>query len=76
VDEAEKRVFERLPVVGIGVGMYAGYGAAQRMYILRGYVPDGLGLFYKDMPVTPGKKVLVDDNLALYLTKERGNEFK
>jgi len=72
MDEAEKRVFKRSPVVGIGFGMYAGYGPAQRMYILRGYVPDGLGLFYKDKPVIPGKEVLVDDDLALYLTKEKG----
>ena len=70
VDEAEKRIFERSPVVGIGVGMYSGYGPAQRMYILRGYVPDGMGLFYKDKPVVPGKEVLVDDDLVLYLTKE------
>jgi len=71
VDEAEKRIFERSPVVGIGVGMYPDYGAAQRMYVLRGYVPDGLGLFYKDKPVIPGKEVIVDDDLVLYLTKER-----
>ena len=71
VDEAEKRIFERSLVIGIGVGMYADYGAAQRMYILRGYVPDGLGLFYKDKPVIPGKEVIVDDDLTLYLTKER-----
>ena len=71
VDEAEKRIFERSRIVGIGVGMYADYGTAQRMYILRGYVPDGLGLFYKEQPVTPGQEVLVDDYLVLYLTKER-----
>ena len=72
VDEAEKRIFERSPIVGIGVGMYSDYGAAQRMYALRGYVPDGLGLFYKGQHVKPGQEVTVDDDLILYLTKERG----
>jgi hypothetical protein len=71
MDEAERRMFEKSKTIGIGVGMYADYGAAQRMYVLRGYVPDGRGLFYKEQPVLPGKEVLVDDYLVLYLTKER-----
>jgi ribosomal protein S18 acetylase RimI-like enzyme len=71
VDEAEKRIFERSRTVGIGVGMYSDYGPAQRMYALRGYVPDGLGLAYEGKPVRPGEEVRVDDDLVLYLTKER-----
>lgn len=71
VDKAEKQIFVRSRIVGIGVEMYADYGAAQRMYILRGYVPDGLGLYYKEQPVIAGREVLVDDYLVLYLTKER-----
>ena len=72
VDEAEKRIFEQSPKAGIGVGVYADYGAAQRMYVRRGYVPDGLGLYHKAEPVKPGQVVPVDDNLVLYFTKERG----
>jgi GNAT superfamily N-acetyltransferase len=71
VDEAEKRIFEESPVAGIGVGMYADYGVAQRMYVLRGYVPDGLGLFYKGRHVRPGQEVQIDDDLILYFIKER-----
>lgn len=71
VDEAERRVFERSPRVGIGVGMYADYGPAQRMYVLRGYVPDGRGLCHKSESVTPGEYVPVDDDLVLYFIKER-----
>ena len=74
MDEAEKQIFERSPIVGIGVGMHPGYGAAQRMYALRGYVPDALGLFYKGQFVTPGQEVRVDDDLLLHLTKQRGRE--
>jgi GNAT superfamily N-acetyltransferase len=69
MDEAERRVSERSPVAGIGVGLYADYGAAQRMYVLRGYVPDGRGLYYKGHQVLGGEKVAVDDDLTLHLTK-------
>jgi GNAT superfamily N-acetyltransferase len=74
VEEAEKRIFARSPVVGIGVGLYADYGPAQRMYILRGYVPDGRGISYKSQPVNPGHDVFVDDDLLLYFIKERRQE--
>lgn len=70
-DEAEKIIFERCPAAGIGVGLYADYGAAQRMYTKRGYVLDGRGLMYGNKPVVPGTPVFVDDELVLYFTKER-----
>jgi len=71
LDEAEKRIFARSPVAGIGVGLYADYGPAQHMYILRGYAPDGRGISYKNQPVSPGHDVFVDDDLVLYFIKER-----
>lgn len=71
MDEVEKRIFKVSSMAGIGVGLYADYGLAQRMYILRGYVPDGLGLQYKNQTVKPGRDVFVDDDLLLYFIKER-----
>jgi ribosomal protein S18 acetylase RimI-like enzyme len=71
MDEAEKRIFERSSMAGIGVGLYADYGPAQRMYVRRGYVPDGSGLHHKNQPVIPGHDVRVDDDLLLYFIKER-----
>ena len=67
--EAERLIAERSSVAGIGFGLTADYGAAQRMYAKRGYVPDGMGLWYKDRYVGPGDRVTADDELALYLTK-------
>ena len=69
MDEAERRAVARSPVVGIGVGMYPDYGPAQRMYVLRGYVPDGKGLICGTEPVFAGQLVEVDDDLILHFTK-------
>lgn len=69
MDEAERRITERSPVVGIGVGLYADYGTAQRMYARRGYIPDGRGVCYDGQPVRPGQAVPVDDSLVLFFTK-------
>ena len=70
LDEAERRIQERSTQAGIGFGLYADYGSAQRLYIKRGYVPDGHGVFYKNRPVTPGASHPVDDALVLYLVKQ------
>jgi len=69
MDALESVIAERSTVVGIGVGLHADYGPAQRMYVLRGYVPDGWGAFYQDRPLRPAKSVPVDDALVLYMTK-------
>jgi GNAT superfamily N-acetyltransferase len=71
MDEVEKRIFKRSKAAGLGVGLYADYGAAQQMYIRRGYLPDGRGLMYKNQPVAPGHDVAVDDELVLFFTKKR-----
>lgn len=56
--------------IGISVGLYARYGAAQRLYIKRGYVPDGAGVVYDDVTVQGGEMRVIDDFLALKLTKD------
>ncbi len=67
--EAERRIAQRSEYAGIGFGLYAEYGAAQRLYIKRGYVPDGRGVYYNGEPVSPGARYPVDDGLVLYLLK-------
>ena len=69
LDEAERRVAVRSAVVGIGFGLHSGYGAAQRLYVLRGYVPDGRAVWYEDRQVEEGETVVADDDLVLFLTK-------
>ena len=68
IKEAEQRIGERSSVVGIGVGMTPDYGAAQRLYAVLQYVPDGRGVYHSDRHAKPGDEVKVD-NLVQYLTK-------
>ena len=70
MDRAETEIAKVSTITGIGVGMDSSYGAAQRLYVLRGYVPDGRGLHYRDHHIKYGEEITVDDSLALYLTKE------
>jgi GNAT superfamily N-acetyltransferase len=63
---AKEEGFEQ---VGIGVGLYADYGQAQRLYFKLGYAPDGTGITYNYLPIIPGEKYPIDDDLILWLTK-------
>jgi GNAT superfamily N-acetyltransferase len=70
MDKAEQEIARASPVAGIGVGMTADYGAAQRLYVLRGYVPDGRGLHSHGYRIKYGEQITIDDDVALYLTKK------
>ena len=70
MNRAEREIAKVSSVAGIGVGMTSDYGAAQKLYVLRGYIPDGLGLHWRDHHVHYHEDIVVDDELALFLTKE------
>lgn len=65
----EELVAARSPVAGLGVGVYADYGPAMRLYVARGYQFDGRGLMSGGQPVEPGSLVRIDDGATLMLTK-------
>jgi ribosomal protein S18 acetylase RimI-like enzyme len=69
LEEAERRIGERSRVAGIGVGLTADYGAAQILYVRRGYVPDGRGVWQAGRHLQAGDTAIVNDDLALMLTK-------
>jgi hypothetical protein len=69
MDAAESVIAERSVTAGLGVGLYADYAAAHRMYLKRGYLPDGQGIAYEFQPVAPGATVRVDDELNLMMTR-------
>lgn len=70
MDAVEALASETSDVVCIGVGMYPGYGTAQRMYVKRGYIPDGSGLWYRDQPLPPMAPCENDDDLVLHFSKK------
>src|SRR6185295_11740163 len=69
LDEAEGLAARRSDHVGIGVGLHPGYNAAQRLYVLRGYVPDGHGITSGQAFVREGQTVVMDDDLVLHFVK-------
>ena len=70
LEEAEKRVRLISDKVTLGVGLHSGYGPAQRLYIKRGYIPDGTGVWYQNHQ--PAMNVVCEDigDLVLYLSKD------
>jgi len=74
MDAAEREAGKRSSRVCLGVGLHSGYGSAQRMYVKRGYIPDGSGVWYADQICTPYAPCVNDDDLVLYMSKELGKE--
>ncbi|MBR5110465.1 MAG: GNAT family N-acetyltransferase [Clostridia bacterium] len=71
MDVAEQVASAYADTVYLGVGLHNGYGSAQRMYVKRGYIPDGSGVWYRDKPCTPYDTIYTnDDDLVLYLSKQ------
>jgi ribosomal protein S18 acetylase RimI-like enzyme len=72
MERAENLIAEKYKAVGIRVGLTGDYGAAQRMYVKRGYLPDGLGISQNGVSLKYGDKITIDDNLNLSFTKNLG----
>ena len=69
MDAAEAIAGRFSDTVYLGVGLHSGYGSAQRMYVKRGYVPDGTGVWYRDEVCPQYAPCANDDDLVLYLSK-------
>ena len=70
LEEAERRVKHISDKVTLGVGLHSGYGPAQRLYIKRGYIPDGSGVWYRNQPLEMNATIQNNDDLVLYLSKK------
>ena len=71
MDAAEQIAGQYADTVCLAVGLHNGYGSAQRMYVKRGYIPDGSGVWYHDNACTPYDTVYTnDDDLVLHLSKK------
>ena len=70
LDVAEQEATKIGNQIYLGVGIHSGYGAAQRMYIKRGYIPDGTGAWYQDKQLEQYAPCCNDDDLVLFLLKD------
>ena len=71
MDVAEQIAAQHADNVCLGVGLSREYGTAQRMYVKRGYVPDGSGVWYQGKQCVQYETVCtVDDDLVLSLSKK------
>ena len=70
MDAAEQIAAGYADTVTLSVGLHNGYGTAQRMYVKRGYIPDGSGVWYNGKPCTPYDTITNDDDLVLYMSKK------
>lgn len=70
MDVCEELAAQCCDKVCLGVGLYKDYGRAQRMYVKRGYIPDGSGVWYQNRNIEPYEDCVNDDDLVLYLSKD------
>ena len=71
LDKAEQVALKYSDVVTLGVGLHKGYGPAQRLYVKRGYIPDGSGLWFNNESLAPYASCENSDDLVLYFSKKR-----
>lgn len=67
IEEEAEKLCDR---IYLAVGVHSGYGAAQRIYVKRGYIPDGSGVWYKGKQLGQYEPCVNDDDLLLFLSKE------
>lgn len=69
LDVAEAEAAKLSDTVFLAVGVHSGYGAAQRIYVKRGYLPDGSGVWYQGKQLEQYAPCVNDDDLLLFMSK-------
>lgn len=70
LDAAEAEAAKISDMVFLAVGVHSGYGPAQRIYVKRGYIPDGSGVWYQNKVLDQYAPCVNDDDLLLFLSKD------
>lgn len=70
MDVVENLAREKCNQICLSVGVACGYGSAQRMYVKRGYIPDGTGVWYQNKVCPQYTPCNNDDDLVLFLIKD------
>lgn len=66
----EKEAAKISDLVYLAVGVHSGYGAAHRIYVKRGYIPDGSGVWYQGKQLGQYEQCCNDDDLLLFFSKD------
>ena len=69
LDVAEQEAAKLSDTVFLAVGVHSGYGPAQRIYVKRGYLPDGSGVWYQGKQLEQYAPCVNDDDLLLFMSK-------
>jgi GNAT superfamily N-acetyltransferase len=70
MDRIESEAAKYAGSVCLGVGLHSGYGAAQRLYVKRGYIPDGSGVWDGANLAEQYAMVENGDDLVIYMSKK------
>lgn len=70
MDSAEEIAKKHCDKVYLDVCLNSKYGPAQRLYVKRGYVPDGKGVYYEEKVCETNAMCRNDDELTLCLVKK------
>lgn len=68
IDVVEGIAIAKANSISIAVGLHSGYGAAHKMYVKRGFIPDGTGVWYKGEQLEQYTDCVNDDDLVLFKT--------
>jgi len=69
LDVLETEASKMSDTVCLAVGCHSGYGAAQRMYVKRGYIFDGSGVWWNGRQLEQYAPCENDDELQLWMSK-------
>ena len=70
LDAVEGEAAKISNTVYLAVGVHSGYGAAQRIYVKRGYIPDGNGAWYQGKILDQYAPCCNDDELVIFMSKK------
>lgn len=70
LDVAEQEAAGLTDHIFLAVGVHSGYGAAQRLYVSRGYNFDGSGVWYRGKQLDQYAPCNNDDDLLLFMSKK------
>lgn len=70
LDVLEAEAAKTSGTVCLAVGCHSGYGAAQRLYVKRGYIFDGSGVWWNGKQLEQYAPCENDDELVLWMSKK------